>query len=335
MQKLLFTIGAAILLASAAMMMMNQTKTSHDDSASYLVKQWAEWKVKYGKNYDNEEQEMYRFRVWAANLRWIAENQGDTYTLGMNHFGDLTKEEFKATYLMNVPLPEYEADKEMVYDANVTLPTTVNWVQQGDTVQVLNQGQCGSCWAFSATESLDSAYAMTGVRPVPNYSEQQVVSCSSAYGNQGCNGGWPVNAYKYIQANPLCTYAQYPYTSGTTELTGACNSNNQANCKTTGGTLSTYAVIPTGNCGALQAAVAAQPVSVCVDASTWSYYQSGIFSNCGTQLDHCVLAVGYVQGSYWYVQNSWATTWGEQGFIQLAWGNTCGVCQQAQYPTAK
>jgi len=79
--------------------------------------------------------------------------------------------------------------------------------------------------------------------------------------------------------------------------------------------------------------VAQQPTSVCVDASTWQNYQSGIFSNCGTQIDHCVLAVGYVEGSYWYIQNQWTTSWGEKGFIQLAWGNTCAVCQQAQIPT--
>ncbi len=97
---------------------------------------------------------------------------------------------------------------------------------------------------------------------------------------------WPVNAYKYIEANPLCTSSAYPYTSGTTQLTGTCNPSVTAGCKANGGTLTTYAVIPSGNCGALNAAVATQPISVCVDASTWSYYKSGIYpaTACGTQL---------------------------------------------------
>jgi C1A family cysteine protease len=161
-----------------------------------------------------------------------------------------------------------------------------------------------------------------------------VVSCSGAFGNQGCNGGWPVNAYKYIQANPLCTSAQYPYTSGTTTSTGTCNKNIVSQC-TNGGSLTSYNIVPANNCGALEAAVATQPISVCVDASTWSYYKTGVFSNCGTQLDHCVLAVGYNEGNYWIIQNSWGTSWGQSGFIWLKWGNTCGVCQQAQYATAK
>jgi len=79
--------------------------------------------------------------------------------------------------------------------------------------------------------------------------------------------------------------------------------------------------------------VAITPVSVCVDAANWQNYKSGVFSNCGTSLDHCVLAVGYVQNSYWIVQNSWTTSWGEKGLINLKWGNTCGVCKEAQYPT--
>jgi len=130
-------------------------------------------------------------------------------------------------------------------------------------------------------------------------------------------------------AHPLTTNAQYPYTSGN-GVTGFCNTSlqNQGTNKVTG-----YNVVTSGSCSDLQNTVAQQPTSVCVDASTWQNYQSGIFSNCGTQIDHCVLAVGYVEGSYWYIQNQWTTSWGEKGFIQLAWGNTCGVCQQAQIPT--
>lgn len=96
-------------------------------------------------------------------------------------------------------------------------PTTVNWVTQGKTIKVLNQGQCGSCWAFSTVESIDSAYAVTKNVSVPDLSEQQVTSCSGAYGEYGCNGGNVVPAYKYVLAHPLATAAQYPYVSGTTK----------------------------------------------------------------------------------------------------------------------
>jgi len=210
------------------------------------------------------------------------------------------------------------------------VPTTVNWVTQGKTVTVLNQGQCGSCWAFSTVESIDSAFAVTQNVAVPNLSEQQVVSCSLLYGELGCNGGNVVPAYKYVLAHPLTTTADYPYTSGNTQKTGLCNTGLQAKgtYKITG-----YKTIPTNDCASLQAANAITPTAVCVDAANWQLYTSGVFTNCGSQLDHCVLLAGYVQGQYWQVQNSWTTQWGEQGFIQLGWGNTCGVCQQAQYPT--
>jgi len=106
----------------------------------------------------------------------------------------------------------------MTVEEGFTAPTSVNWVTAGKTVPVLDQGQCGSCWAFSTVESIDSAFAVSkGTSPVPNLSEQQVTSCSSSYGEFGCNGGNVVPAYKYVLAHPLATNAQYPYTSGTSK----------------------------------------------------------------------------------------------------------------------
>jgi C1A family cysteine protease len=72
--------------------------------------------------------------------------------------------------------------------------------------------------------------------------------------------------------------------------------------------------------GALQL----HPVSVAVDATNWKNYVSGIFSDCATQLNHAVLAVGYASDHY-VVKNSWTTSWGENGYIKLQRANTCGV----------
>ena len=68
-------------------------------------------------------------------------------------------------------------------------------------------------------------------------------------------------------------------------------------------------------------------MAVAVDAGGWSHYSSGIFSNCGTSINHAVLLVGVVRGN-WKIKNSWGTTWGEKGFIRLKSGNTCGVCSE-------
>jgi len=339
MQNILLALGAVAILFATTMLLSNsnlsQINENIVDIDDKLLSEWNSWKIEHLKSYTSVEEETYRMTVWIKNKKYIDENQGDTYTLGLNIFSDLTNEEWKSLYLMpkNVIKSSHTEETSSLSDPRMNLtapPTTVNWVTQGKTIKVLNQGQCGSCWAFSTVESIDSAYAVTKNVAVPDLSEQQVTSCSGSFGEYGCNGGNVVPAYKYVLSKPLATAAQYPYVSGTTKKTGTCDTTKQAQgtYKITG-----YKTIPSGNCDALQAAIAVTPISVCVDASTWQNYKSGIFSNCGTSLDHCVLATGYVQGSYWNVQNSWTTSWGMSGFIQLKWGNTCGVCKEAQYPT--
>lgn len=334
MLKQVLIIGLLALFASSVYLF---TQKAEDKTLDPIVETWEAWKHKYSKNYATAEEEAYRFRVFLQTLKYISENQGETYTLGINLFSDLTNDEFRASYLMPKGTIESFHTEETAFTvpADFAAPSTVNWVSQGKTIEVLNQGQCGSCWAFSTVESIDSAYAVTQNIAPPNLSEQQVVSCTLLYGELGCNGGNVVPAYKYVMAHPLTTNALYPYVSGNTQKTGACNTQlaNAGTWKITG-----YKTVPSGACSTLQASIATTPTSVCVDASTWQNYQSGIFTNCGTQLDHCVLATGYndtgnAATSYWEIQNSWTTAWGQSGFIQLGWGNTCGVCQQAQIPT--
>jgi len=74
------------------------------------------------------------------------------------------------------------------------------------------------------------------------------------------------------------------------------------------------------------------PVGVAVDASNWSFYSGGVFSNCGTSLNHAVLAAGYTSEST-LIKNSWGSSWGESGYIRIASGNTCGVANVAIIPT--
>lgn len=70
-----------------------------------------------------------------------------------------------------------------------------------------------------------------------------------------------------------------------------------------------------------------------VDASNWMFYGSGILSNCDKMLNHSVTLVGINESGVWKVRNGWASTWGESGYIRLAAGNTCGICQKGLYPT--
>jgi len=81
----------------------------------------------------------------------------------------------------------------------------------------------------------------------------------------------------------------------------------------------------------LSNAITGRPISVAVDATNWSPYKSGVFNNCKASLNHGVTLVGVVGGS-WRIKNSWGAAWGESGFIRLATGNTCGICNVASYP---
>lgn len=195
----------------------------------------------------------------------------------------------------------------------------IDWIAAGKVSRVKNQGSCGSCWAFSATGSLESAVLIAS-GDTTTFSEQDLVDCSRSYGNMGCNGGWMDSAFQYIQTSGIATDSDYPYTA----RDGSCKATTRKQ-KVTG-----FVDVP--GCDNLLNALSARPISVAVDASTWSPYRSGVMSNCGTAINHGVLLVG-VTDDYWKIKNSWGTSWGETGLIRLTRGNTCAVCSYPSYPT--
>jgi C1A family cysteine protease len=274
-----------------------------------------EFKNTYGLKFDSKFEESYRERVFKENVAKInAHNSRNdaTYEMGINQFTHLTQEEFQNTYLGTKVNPIVGVDESFVSVGDV------DWVGAGAVTPIKNQGQCGSCWAFSATGGLEGlsklAYAT-----LQSFSEQQLVDCSGSYGNQACNGGLMDNAFKYVKDHGVTSEGAYPYKA----VKGTCTTNTGA-FKISGYTNA-------AGCTALANAVTGRPVSVAVDANNWSPYKSGVFNNCGTSLDHGVLLVG-VTDAYWKVKNSWGATWGESGFIRLARGNTCGICNQPSYP---
>jgi len=227
----------------------------------------------------------------------------------------LTQAEFEAIYLtLQVPKRSY---KEV--DTTFTpIVGDVDWSANGGVTAVKNQGACGSCWAFSATAAIESAVLIETGKTV-NLSEQQLVDCSRPYGNQGCNGGWMDSAFDYILDKGITTTPLYPYVA-----------RDQA-CKTDGGEYSIDSYVDVQGCNDLASALADQPVSVAVDASVWSSYRSGVLSNCANNVNHGVLLVGATD-AFWKIKNSWGASWGESGFIRLARGDTCAICQYPSYP---
>ena len=269
-----------------------------------------EWKGKFGVSWASEE-EAYRRLIFEKNLLSIEKHNADstqTYKVGVNQFSIYTTEEFASRFLTPMESKVYNGEEtiEVIGD--------VDWTTQGKVTAVKNQGQCGSCWAFSAVGAIESFYLFKGSNL--NLSEQQLVDCSRPQGNQGCNGGWPSSALNYVKANGITTTSAYPYVA-----------RDQA-CKTNGGATKIVGYISHSGCNGLTSGINSHPVSVTVDATNWSPYKSGVFNNCKASINHAVLLVGVVGGS-WKIKNSWGTGWGESGYIRLATGNTCGVCANA------
>jgi cathepsin L len=308
---------------------------SFASSVNYAY-EFANFAKQYNKSYDSAEEAAARFNIFVDNYDMIAaenaKNQG--WTLGINEFADLTWDEFKAGHFGYNPAKDWSYGVDLAGLFNV--PDSIDWSAKGAVTGIKNQGQCGSCWAFSTTGSTEGAVEIkTG--KLTSLSEQQLVDCSRAEGNLGCQGGLMDDAFKYIIKNGgLCSEADYPYKG----VGGVCKKTCDI-----ASTISSYQDVAADDEDSLQAAVAMQPVSVAIEAdkSGFQFYKSGVFSGtCGTNLDHGVLAVGYGTESskdYWKVKNSWGASWGMDGYILLArsGGKTkgqCGIAMQPSYPVA-
>ena len=275
------------------------------------------WKAAHSMKFESFEN-TYRERIFLANLAEITLHNSKlskSYTMGLNQFSALTQEEFAQQFLgLNLP----EGVETVSEDLEYPIVGDVDWTTQGAVTPIKNQGQCGSCWAFSTTGSLEGLSKLA-YGTLQSFSEQQLVDCSGKYGNQACNGGLMDNAFKFVKDNGIVLESEYAY-----------KAVKQACAKPTG-PFKISGFTDVKDCNTLATAVAERPVSVAVDANNWSKYASGVFNNCGKSLDHGVLLVGVVGGN-WKIKNSWGTGWGESGFIRLATGNTCGVCNVASYP---
>jgi len=296
---------------------------------------------KFDRHYSSPAETHRRRDIFVSNLRRIhkvnAENR--SYWLGVNEFTDMTFAEFSAARLM---APQDCSATDTNYEfTGIAPPTAVDWRDKGVVTEVKDQGNCGSCWTFSTTGAVESAWAIAkGLSndSLVTLSEQQLVDCAQAFGNQGCNGGLPGQAFQYIIANQgLDTEEAYPYE-------GSDNSCRFVQSGI-GATLANQVNITQDDEGAIVDAVAnLGPVSVCFDvAGDFQMYEGGIYSSteCGSDpksVNHAVLAVGFNvdsdQGTkYWIIKNSWGPTWGINGYFWMVRDqNMCGVATCASYP---
>ena len=273
------------------------------------------------------------------NIKFIKDHnsKNSSYEVGINQF-------VSRTYINGTSnesshyIPSNHDDMNIL--TKEELPKEVDWVKKGAVSSVKNQLECGSCWAFSAVGSVEGEWSLKHHK-LYNLSEQELVDCSDYLGNQGCDGGSMTNAFEYIIQNGLCSNVSYPY-NGTDE-----QCQNQTCTKLVH--INKYHSVPPNNEEQLEKAVAKQPVSVAIQANQQSFqlYKKGIYSDpdCGDQLDHGVLVVGYGYDlfhgmNYWIVKNSWGPKWGENGYIRMAKGiedpeGQCGIAMDASYPVSR
>lgn len=279
--------------------------------------------------------------MFRSNLRRI-ENlnaQKSSATFAVNKFGDLTAQEFKALYTMKTSVvrdPSWPVESDFNEDFVEALPTSFDWRNKGAVTGVKDQGQCGSCWAFSAVGNMEGQNFLAG-NPLVGLSEQNLVDCDKEcmnYQNQqtcdaGCDGGLMPNAFEYVIKNGgIDSEASYPYLGY--DNTCAFNKNS------IGATIKSWSMVSSNETQMWASLVANGPISIAVDATEWQFYFAGIFDFpfCGTSLDHGVLIVGvdhsdnilFEDTPYWIIKNSWGSDWGHQGYIYLERNEgLCGV----------
>jgi len=338
MRFLVAAIAAVCTFAFGAEARQFQSALYSEDAPSEMMLQdmFTSFMKQYSKAYSHDEFSG-RYNQFKANIETIRlHNTGAnaSWTMGLNEFADLSFEEFKGKYFGYDHVErEYNRSKNYHKVGSNAAPTSIDWRTSNAVTPIKDQGQCGSCWAFSATGSMEGAWVLQGGHTLVSLSEQQLNDCSDAYGNAGCNGGLMDYAFEYVIANGgICAESAYPYKGVDATCVKTCENVV---------TISGYKDIPSGDETSLLNAVGSVgPVSVAIEADQigFQFYSSGVFSSsCGTNLDHGVLAVGYgTTGTqnYWIVKNSWGTSWGETGYIRMIRDkNQCGISLAASYPT--
>jgi len=310
-------------------------------ASSDLLSQFHQWQIKYNKTYTSEQETSIRFTNFRQSV--IRSNHRNAFqtgnaVFGLTKFSDLSPEEFQDLYLRYKPSGDTSGASispvSDVSDTIISLPDSFDWRDQNAVSYVKDQGQCGSCWAFSAVENIESMYFLGGHELI-DLSPQQIVDCDTV--DLACQGGQPDTAYQYVvNATGIESDDAYPYYSGVTGENGPCTFDPSKISASIKGY--EYALPPCYDACDHQSESLLQqqlvnigPLSICVDADPWQDYQEGVLSDfCShaySDINHCVQLVGYdTSGEFWIVRNSWATDWGMEGYIYLATGeNQCGL----------
>jgi len=211
-----------MLVQLLSLFILSTYTLEEDEETKHARVVFEDFKIAFAREYTTDIERDQRFQIFKKNLHFIknfpSEERG--FTVGVNEYADLTNEEFSARLTglnFNITARRLSASRQPPKSPRLflkeTIPTTWDWRTQGAVTKVKNQGQCGSCWSFSATGSMEGAWFIKH-RKLVSLSEQNLVDCSTAQGNEGCNGGFMDYAFQYVIANHgIDTEASYPYTA--------------------------------------------------------------------------------------------------------------------------
>ncbi|KAK9714565.1 hypothetical protein RND81_06G103700 [Saponaria officinalis] len=281
---------------------------------------YEQWIAQHGRVYENELEKEKRYRIFEENVKYIdtfnsANNK--SYKIAPNAFTDLSNDEFLGRYTgMNEQLLESQnkttSTCKFAYNNSlISIPSFVDWRQQGAVTSVKTQGPCGGCWAFAAVAALEGIYKIKTGKLV-DFSEQNLIDCE--HNSRGCTDGSSLHAFEYMQSKGIMLEQNYPY------------QGKQGPCKvmTPTYTIKGFHIVGPNDGNALMAAVSQQPVVIAIDSRGYfPHYSSGIYDGgCSYNPNHSVTLVGYGKDDqtgkdYWLVKNSWGESWGEKGYMRL------------------
>ena len=286
----------------------------------------------YNKNYETSAF-FTKYNTFVSNLNNIIAHNAKpnaSYTMAVNEFADMTFEEFSSKLGLKPIKASYARSLNTAKFSRKISNGAKDWRADGAVNKMKNQGQCGSCWAFSANAAIEGSVQISTGKLL-DLAESQLVDCAGDFGNYGCNGGLMDSAFEYVLSNGgICATSEYPYKA----VDGTCKQ-----CKNVA-SISGYKNVKENDEADLTSAIDQTVVAVAVEAnSNFQFYSSGVFNGpCGTALNHGIAAVGYdlnVAKPYYIVRNSWGTSWGEGGYIRMATGeNLCGIAAMASYVQA-
>ena len=338
MFKIFFFVASLFAANGSNCLRRKQQTLSIDEKDEW--NQFNHFQEKFSKKYESTEEMHNRFNIFRENLHSIVMHNLDksqNFTMGVNQFTDLTPQEFKSQWVGGLKRNVGSYGCKTFTSEASNVPAEMDWRKKGAVTSVKDQGQCGSCWSFSATGAIEGAWAISKGQLV-DLSEQELVDCATgiSYGSHGCNGGQMEGAFKFVIENGQCALSSYSYTA----KDGTCQKCSAV------AHISYCSDVKPNDQISMKSAVANQPVSVAIEADTryFQSYSSGVLtsSSCGTNLDHGVLVVGYGEENsqkYWLVKNSWGTTWGDNGYVKIARSDStndpgiCGISMDSSFPT--